>query len=80
MNTQPKFKEGDRVRVVYKESTLHNEIGTVEEVSEDGVIIVLSNGQRIWLVSKFLTLLESHTPDMLAIPDDHVWPDTNNQQ
>lgn len=75
MNNQQKFKKGDRVKVTYKDTVMYNETCTVEEMSDDDVLIVRDNGQRYWIVSDFLVLVTtSPIPDMLAIPDDYVWP------
>ena len=76
MNNKPKFKKGDRVRVIQSIHTgeLINmyDIASWSVMCDDSLV-------RIYYETD-LKLLHSQTPDMLAIPDDHVFTETNNQQ
>lgn len=71
MNNQPKFKKGDIVRVF-------GDLVTIAEVYETSAVLLLDNGMREYSP---LSELEPYSPfaDMLAIPDDHVFTETNNQ-
>ena len=72
MNNKPKFKKGDIVRVF-------GDLVTIAEVDETYAVLLLDDGTREYCP---LSELEPYTqtPDMLAIPDDHVFTETNNQQ
>jgi len=74
MNTQPKFKKGDMVRVIG-----YDYIATIREVNGDYATVTLYNHTIDYFRVTQLILLDSPTPDMLAIPDDHVWPERKKQ-
>ena len=76
MNNQPKFKKGDRVQIPYLYLT-----GTVTECIErpNGYRIDCSDGVNRYIVAREVEPY-SPTPDMLAIPVDHVFTETNNQK
>ena len=69
MNNQPKFKKGDRVQIPYLYLT-----GTVTECIErpNGYRIDCSDGVNRYIVAREVEPY-SPTPNMLAIPDDHVF-------
>lgn len=71
MNNQPKFKKGDGVRVIG--GTHKGEIirYSLEHLAYE--VMCEDCFSRFWYESD-LESLPSATPDMLAIPDDHVWP------
>ena len=70
MNSQPKFKKGDRVRVIG--GTRKGEIirYSLEHLAYE--VMCEDFLSRFWYESD-LEPLPSPAPDMLAIPDDHVF-------
>lgn len=79
MNNQPKFKKGDRVQMC-EQHQLRGLTGTILKIQKSGTITVKLSDERIIGFFDFELEPYSPTPDILAIPDDHVWPETNNQQ
>jgi len=75
MNNQPKFKKGDRVRVTSFEGT-----AIIRAINGDFATVVLPNGMTDCFRMSQLEPIPSNTPDMLAIPDDHVWPETSDNE
>lgn len=71
MNNQPKFKKGDRVRDIKQAIT--GEIVKFSDFYKEWIILTTS-GRKTTSNEKDLQLLPFPAPDMLAIPDDHVWP------
>jgi hypothetical protein len=51
--------------------------GIVLKIEKDCSITVKLSNERIVTFFDFEIEPYTPTPDMLAIPDDHVWPDTN---
>ena len=79
MNNQPKFKKGDRVQMCEMHQ-LRGLTGTVIKIQTEGSITVKLSDERIITFYDFEIEPYSPAPDMLAIPDDHVFTESNNQQ
>ena len=75
MNNQPKY--GDTV--IITDGEFKGKTGeVVSKVNYISCTVMTDDGAVIANVSGVAPY--NPTPNTLAIPDDHVWPETNNQQ
>ena len=64
----PQFTE-----VTYEVDTYRGQLAVAQEALDD------SDDDLAGIIARHIQR-QAPTPDMLAIPDDHVWPETNNQK